>query len=153
AEAARVAEAEHRAVVEHDVDMVVRARLRRRPVRARARGAHEAAGHAEMDDQRVATVLEAADDVLRAPLDRRDGPAREPLGEALGQRCPQIRAALHDMRDAAPDPERAQAAHHGLDLGKLRHDQALAPARLLSERARGATRREWAIVPAAIANW
>jgi hypothetical protein len=41
----------------------------------------------------------------------------------LGQRKAQIAAPLLDARERVADQDRLKSSAHGLDLGKLRHDE------------------------------
>ena len=68
----------------------------------------EPAGHAEVHGQHLA-VVEMDEDVLGAPVEPLDRAPREPLGEALGQRKAQVRAALLHAHEAAPAQHRLEA--------------------------------------------
>ena len=60
-----------------------------------------AAGHAEMGDQGLA-VIQPDQEIFGAPIDRSHDAALDPLGKALGQRHPEVAAALHEADKASP---------------------------------------------------
>ena len=78
-------------------------------------------------DQENATALEPNNQILAAPLERRDALARE-LGRHLGRilRTRQPRVVDLDVLEAASDEHRLEPAANRLDLGQLGHRSSLA---------------------------
>ena len=78
--------------------------------------------HPEMDHEHV-VVVEPAEEVLAAPVDRREPPPDEPVDERLGVGMTADRALTVDMDvlDAFPDDLTLEVATHDLDLRQLRH--------------------------------
>ena len=88
------------------------------------RRVQEVPRHPEVD-QENATALEPDDQILAAPLERRDALARElgrHLGRILGPRQPRVFDL--DVLEAAADEHRLEPAANRLDLGQLGHRPA-----------------------------
>ncbi|KAG0779222.1 hypothetical protein G6F22_010760 [Rhizopus arrhizus] len=148
AEAARVVEAQQAAIVEADVDVVVR-------TQRGITGQHaQAAGHAKV--QHRAADGGVQQQVLCAPADVLDALTRQQLGHFRWNRPAQVGAAQDHPMHAATLQVRRQAAAGGFDFGQFRHAEILrlsaghgrAPAGVLSAAARPArahpgTRRRW----------
>jgi len=113
AEAARITETQAPAIVQHDIDVVVRARRRIAIQHA------QAAGHAQMQ-QRAATV-DVQQQVLRAPANVGDAGAVQTSRHGIRNRPAQIMPAQHHLAHRPPQQMRRNAAPGGFYLGKLRH--------------------------------
>ena len=122
AEAAGVVEGDARAALDVEDDVVVLLGRRVRVVEgAELRpGDEEPARHAEVQDQRLAAV-EVGEQVLRAPPERRDPAAGEPLGQPRREGPAQVGAADLGARDDAPGKHGLEAAADRLDLRQFRH--------------------------------
>ena len=148
AEAAGVVEGEAGAVVEVEDDVVVLFGRRVRVVEDADRGAgdEDAAGHAEVDDQRLAAV-EVGEEILGAAAQRGDPGAGEAGGEPRRERAAEVGAADVGVDDDAAGQDGLEAAADGLDLGKLGHggnlhgSGAVAAGRACLIRRRGSDRK------------
>ena len=113
AEPARVVEAQQAAVVECDIDVVMRAyrrALRQHP---------QAAAHAQVHQRAAGGGIQQQ--VLGAPAHGIDALAGEPGLDLARNRPAQIRPAQHDARHFAIEQMRHQAAAGGFDFGQLGH--------------------------------
>ena len=127
-EAAGVVEADLPAIVQVEHDMVM----------AVERMAGGAAGivqghpprHAEMDDQRLRAV-EADQQILRPPVDRRDRAPFDLRGEPGRQGYPKIGPTLLQPHDAPTDQARHQPAPYGLYFRKFWHARRPCTVRLM----------------------
>jgi len=100
-------------VVEDEVRVIVRASRRRRGEDA------QAAGHAEMHEQRP--VADREQQIFAAPIDALDGATLQQPCESARNRPAQA-AVVHPQRSDAPaDHARRDAAACRLDLGQLGH--------------------------------
>ena len=118
-EAPCIIEAERHVALGEEDDMVVDLKLRF------ARAQEHPAGHAQMADQHLA-VVEMDKDVFRPAIDALDPPAREALGEAVGQGKAKVRAALQHPDQPPPLQSGGEPAADGLDFRQLRHGANLA---------------------------
>ena len=116
AEAPRVIERDPPAFVGLDDEMVVLLDLGRvDPPSSR---------HAEVEDKGVAAV--GSDQaIFRAASELRDPSAGQPLAEVHGERAPEIGPPRLDPCDPPTFQDPLQAAHGGLDFGKLGHRGAI----------------------------
>ena len=140
AEAAGVVQRDPGAAVEVEDQVVVLLGRRVRVVEGADLGAgdQDAAGHAEVDDQRLAAV-EGGEQVLRAAAERLDPRALQPLGQPVGERPAQVGAAHVGAGDDVADEHGLEAPAHGLDLGQLGQRRRLLAVRAARLRpARGA---------------
>jgi hypothetical protein len=136
AEAPGVVVAQRRPVVEHEVDVIVRLPGRRAAVQA------QAAGHAQVDEQRAFAVRRPAgrghseEQVLASAVDCRDGSPAEPSLQPRRNRPAQ--PAVVDMHGghAAAGESGRDAAADGLDFGQFGHVVRLRPRALRSRLAR-----------------
>src|SRR5262249_23263742 len=84
-------------------------------------GGEELPGHAQVEYQ-TAAVVERADQILPATLERGDGAAGERPAQARRTGQEEVAVARGaDARDRAPDQHRGDAPARDLDLGELRH--------------------------------
>ena len=81
----------------------------------------------------------AGEQVLRAPAERLDPRAGQPLGQPVGERPAQVGAAHVGAGDDMADEHRLEPPAHGLDLGQLGQRRRLLAVRAARLRpARGA---------------
>ncbi len=115
AEAPRIGVAQGLTGLQQDVDVLMLGRGRCRIHQT------QAAGHAEMDDQRAA--LGADQQVLGAPLDGLDALAGQTHVEIFRNRPAQAPVTHQHAADALADQMRLDATAGGFDFGKFGHGE------------------------------
>src|SRR5436305_1354241 len=124
AEATRVAEAQHHAILEAHIDVIVLF------ARRRLREGAQAAAHAEMDNEGVGR--DAEQEILAAPLDPIDGLSDKTQAEIGGNRPAKAMVVDAHARHFLPLYVRRDAATGRFDFGEFRHESLAA--RLLLRR-------------------
>jgi len=118
AEATGVAEAQHHAVLEAYVDMIMLL------ARRRLREGTQAAAHPEMHDERI--VCDAEQEILAAPLDPIDSLSDQTQAEVGGNRPAKAVVVDAHARHFLPLYVRRDAATGRFDFGEFRHESLAA---------------------------
>ena len=113
AESAWIGKAQHGAILQMDIDVIVRAR------RGVLRQHAQAAGHAQMHDG--ATALGIEQQIFGAAAGSLDALAGQYLGDFRRNGPAQVGATQGDIGDASPDDVRCDAASGGFHFGQFRH--------------------------------
>ena len=112
-----IGEADPRAVLQSEDDMLVQ----RRDIRAPRGGLDQhPPGHAEMNDQR-AGIVEREHEIFAAPAERENPAAREARFEIVRQRQAKVAPAHLDLGDPLALDGEAEAAADGFDFGQFGH--------------------------------